>query len=162
MQEFSLLARNVPFRFYGHLMLPAIPDNASLHPVIFSQSSFSSNGLFSTTSRNFDYATDNLPNFILLTLSFVCATVTVAYFWGFMYNSSIEATSTYPVIALLCNFNLLAHHNLISSQLKSFIFFLSSSKPRLPTMSIQRLLQQSRSSVSSLDLVSRISKDSSH
>lgn len=38
---------------------------------------------------------------MILTLSFVCATVTIAYFWGFLYKTAIEATSSYPVVALL-------------------------------------------------------------
>ena len=44
----------------------------------------------------------NLPLFAALALGLVCANVTVAYFWGFVYDSAIQATSNYPVIALLC------------------------------------------------------------
>ena len=39
--------------------------------------------------------------FSCLTIAFVCANVTVAYFWGFAYTSSLDATSFYPVLALL-------------------------------------------------------------
>ena len=53
-------------------------------------------------NRNITFATHDWITFMLLTLCFVCATVTIAYFWGFVYKTAIEATSTYPVIALLC------------------------------------------------------------
>jgi len=52
-------------------------------------------------AQNITFATHDWMIFLLLTLSFVSATVTIAYFWGFLYKTAIEATSTYPVIALL-------------------------------------------------------------
>lgn len=52
--------------------------------------------------RDIQYGMKDLGLFVGLSLAFVCANVTVAYFWGFAYKSSLDATSFYPVLALLC------------------------------------------------------------